>query len=111
MKKAGIINTSRHKFPGDKASVLVVPGEQLIDILTNLDRHYPGVAQLIKASADTTTRLLGGDTSLAQEVHEIRQAQEQLPANHPARAFGEAVESGRVGNLPAIKFIRGTGLA
>ena len=94
---------NEHKFKGQgQRPVVVAPGELLLDILTKLHKQYPRVDALIKALNRTGIRYLGGDTSLAREVHQIRQAQEQLPDNHPLRAFAEPVESGRVGNLASV---------
>lgn len=47
-------------------------------------------------------RYVGGDTSLADEVHEIREIQNETATtapNHPMRVFGEAVETGQVGSM------------
>lgn len=38
-------------------------------------------------------RHLGGDLSLIEEIKDIRAQQEALPADHPARIFGEDVEA------------------
>ena len=92
----------RNRFGDSGIGQLVAPGEYLIPILTHLPNHHPRVAAFIKAVNDTATRYLGGDTSMAEELHEIRAVQEQLPHDHPARAMGEAVETGRVGRLNAV---------
>ena len=76
-----------------------MPGEQLIPILTQLDKRYPRVAAFIRAVHDTATRYLAGDTSMSEELHDIRAAQEELPHDHPARAFAGPIESGALGNL------------
>lgn len=47
------------------------------------------------ASAEVVVRYLGGDTTLAKEVHAMRDAQQQLPEGHVGRLFGETVEAGK----------------
>lgn len=69
----------------------------LLFILDKLPRKYVGRFQ---AERDhLLARYLGGDTSLGFEVKSIRQAQQKIDPEHPMRVFGEAVESGQVGNL------------
>ena len=54
----------------------------------------PGRAgQARKAAADVMFRYLGGDPSLVKEIAANRLAQEQLDEDHPARIFGQTVES------------------
>ena len=90
----------KRKFRGQGARLIpVAPGELLIPILTKLNNKKPRVAALVNAVNDTATRYFGGDTSMSKEVQIIRQIQQQLPSDHPMRAFGQAVENGAVGNL------------
>ena len=90
----------KHKFPGrGQRATVVSPSHLLIHILTRLPKKFTAVAAIIKAVNDTAARYLGGDTSMAAEVNTIRQVQQQLPSDHPMRAFGEAVETGAVGRL------------
>jgi hypothetical protein len=56
----------------------------------------PAAVQFMLKAADVLVRYLGGDETLAAEVWANKQAQETLAAEqpeHPARLFGEAVES------------------
>ena len=57
--------------------------------------QLPGTADFRRNCAQLTVRYLGGDESLIGEVQANRRAQEELAVtqpDHPARAFGEAVE-------------------
>lgn len=55
--------------------------------------------------ANLLARYLGGDISINQEVSAIRQAQESAPHDAPMRVFGEAVESGQIGNLNQLEVV------
>jgi hypothetical protein len=61
-------------------------------IILNL---LPGqrAARFRVSCARIVVRYLGGDKSLVREIRENRRAQEALPEEHPARIFGQAVES------------------
>ena len=77
-----------HKFPGQgQRPTPVVDANTLLEVMARL----PGVIN--KFVADTAVRLLGGDLSLATEVKAMHELQQQLPANHFGRVFGEAVEA------------------
>jgi hypothetical protein len=56
----------------------------------------PGKSDFRRQCADVCVRYLGGDTTLVDEIFKNRAAQEVLAREdpeHPARVFGEAVES------------------
>ena len=57
--------------------------------------HLPGDAakEFRDAAADMVVRYIGGDQSLSDEIDANHQAQATLPENHPARFFGQTVES------------------
>ena len=96
-------NFKKHKFPGQgQKPTWVVSGDQLIPLLIQLDKKFPRVAAFIQAVGNTATRYVGGDTSMGEELREIRAVQEQLPHDHPMRAMGEVVESGAVGRLNQV---------
>ena len=83
-----------HKFGGrGQRDTPVATIENLVYIISKVPG---GVARkLAEASAETLTRYLGGDTTLADEEHAIAEVQAELAAtnpNHPARLFGEAAE-------------------
>lgn len=87
--------TSTFKFSGQgQRQTPVATIEDLVYIISKV----PGdVARrrLAEASAATLTRFLGGDRTLADEVHAIADEQARLAEtnpNHPARLFGEHVE-------------------
>lgn len=42
---------------------------------------------------DTWIRVFGGDESLVDEIRQNRQIQDNLPRDHPGRAFGEAIDA------------------
>jgi hypothetical protein len=70
----------------------VADARQLVQILWVL----PGESSFRRNCADVCVRFLGGDLTLVDEIFLNRQAQETLAReqpNHPARIFGEAVES------------------
>jgi len=83
-----------HKFEGrGQRDTPVATIENLVYIISRV----PGSAarKLAEASAETLTRYLGGDITLADEVHAIAAVQNELATtnpSHPARLFGEAVE-------------------
>ena len=61
-------------------------------------------AGIRERTAETMVRYLGGDETLVAEIRTNRIAQEHLAATnpeHPARLFGEAVESERDQRLPS----------
>jgi len=71
---------------------VVADARQLVQVLWAL----PGESAFRRSCADVCMRFLGGDTSLVDEVFLNRRAQETLAReqpDHPARIFGEAVES------------------
>ena len=56
----------------------------------------PGKSDFRRQCADVCVRFIGGDTTLIEEIFQNRCAQEALAQDdpeHPARLFGEAVES------------------
>ena len=81
-----------YKFPGrGRQSSPVVGAKGLVTIMNLLQGDR--AASFRAAEADVLVRYLGGDLSLIAEVQGIRQMQEQLPPNDPARIFGEHVEA------------------
>ena len=84
-----------HKFEGrGQRDTPVATIENLVYIISKI----PGdvARKLAEASAETLTRYLGGDITLADEVNAIAAVQAELAAtnpDHPARLFGEAVEN------------------
>lgn len=94
-----LTESKNFKFPGKGQRETPVVGARGLVTIMNL---LPGerAARFRAAEADVLVRYLGGDPTLVGEVRDIRRAQEQLPADHPARMFGEAVEDeGRLENL------------
>ena len=80
------------KFPGKgQRDTPVVGAKGLVTIMNLLQGER--AARFRAAEADVLVRYLGGDLSLISEVQGIRQAQQQLPQDHPARIFGEHVEA------------------
>ena len=80
---------------GARTPIPVASAEEIVRLLHAL----PGDSEFKRNAANVLVRYLGGDETLAAEVSENRAAQEQLAAenpDHPARIFGEAVESGEV---------------
>jgi len=64
--------------------------------ITEIIWQLPGASDFRKNCAKVCVRYLGGDESLVEEVRMNRRLQEQLreeAPEHPARLFGEAVES------------------
>ena len=63
--------------------------------ITEVLMLLPGraAASFRKEAASVVVRYLGGDLSLIEEIAQNRLVQEQLPDSHPARLFGQAVES------------------
>ena len=89
---------SQVQFEGQgQIKVWVADAVGLLAILDKLPRKY--VAQFQKERDTLLARYFGGDTSMADEVHAIRQAQQAAPHTHGMRVFGEAVEHGQIGNL------------
>lgn len=91
------------KFPGKgQRDTPVVGAKGLVTIMNLLQGER--AAKFRAAEADVLVRYLGGDLSLIQEVQGIRQAQQQLPQDHPARIFGEQVEAVKqLGDLTETK--------
>ena len=84
-----------HKFGGQGQRLTPVA---TIDNLVYIISKVPGevAKRLAEAAAETLTRYLGGDITLADEVHAIAAAQAELAStnpSHPARLFGEHVEA------------------
>ena len=80
------------KFPGrGQQNTPVADARGIVGIIL----HLPGraTADFRKQAASVMVRYLGGDLCLVDEVAAICLAQEQLPENHPARLFGQTVES------------------
>ena len=81
-----------HKFPGSgQRDTPVTDARGAVEIIMLL----PGraAASFRKEAAGVVVRFLGGDLTLVEEIAANRLAQEQLPDSHPARLFGQAVES------------------
>lgn len=80
------------KFPGQgQRETPVVGAKGLVTIMNLLQGER--AARFRAAEADVLVRYLGGDLTLIGEVQGISEAQRQLPADHPARIFGEHVEA------------------
>ena len=65
--------------------------------------QLPGTAEFRRNCAQTVVRYLGGDEALVDEIRTNRAAQQHLAAtcpDHPARLFGEAVESNHTPSEP-----------
>ena len=80
------------KFPGrGQQDTPVADARGITEIILIL----PGkaAAHFRKAAADVVVRYLGGDPSVVEEIAANRLAQESLGNDHPARIFGQAVES------------------
>ncbi|KAK9860328.1 hypothetical protein WJX84_006176, partial [Apatococcus fuscideae] len=81
-----------YKFPGRGYQVSpVTDARGLVTIMNLLQGER--AARFRMKEADLLVRHLGGDLSLIQEIKDIRAQQEGLPADHPARIFGEDVEA------------------
>ena len=65
-----------------------------IDVAARVWMVLPGrKAHIFRCNlADIFIRVLGGDPRLAEQIKEIGEFQDQLPANHPLRAFRDAVK-------------------
>jgi hypothetical protein len=77
---------------GNKLSTPVTDARGLVQLIWAL----PGKSDFRRQCADVCVRYIGGDTSLVEEIFQNRLAQETLAReqpDHPARLFGEAVES------------------
>ena len=93
-------NLHHYKFPGKgQRETPVVGARGLVTIMNLLQGER--AAMFRAAEAEVLVRYLGGDMSLIREIEDIREAQQQLPADHPARIFGEHVE--RLGGLSGTK--------
>ena len=80
------------KFPGKgQRETPVVGAKGLVTIMNLLQGER--AARFRAAEADVLVRYLGGDLTLIGEVQGINETQRQLPADHPARIFGEHVEA------------------
>ena len=66
--------------------------------ITELIMVLPGRAagSVRKAAASVLVRYLGGDTSIIDEIAQNHMDQQELDEDHPARIFGQTVESDRV---------------
>ena len=84
--------TEFYTFPGKGRQTTPVVGARGLVTLMNLLKG-DSAARFRAAEADVLVRYLGGDLSLIAEVQGIRQMQEDLPTNDPARIFGEEVEA------------------
>ena len=84
------------KFPGQGQRLTPVTDARGLVTIVNL---LPGqrAAQFRAAGADVLVRYLGGDATLVAEILANRAAQEALPAEAPARIFGEDVEARAAG--------------
>ena len=70
----------------------VATAAEIVEIVWQL----PGTSEFRRNCAKVCVRYLGGDETLVEEVRANRRLQEQLreeAPDHPARVFGEAVES------------------
>lgn len=86
------VQTTHFKFPGQgQRETPVVGAKGLVTIMNLLQGER--AARFRAAEADVLVRYLGGDLTLVGEVQGISEAQRQLPADHPARIFGEHVEA------------------
>ena len=88
---------SRFQFPGEPSATPVADAVGLVHVLGKLKGELANKFRVEQAKL--VARYFGGDTSINQEVSAIRQAQESAPHDAPMRVFGEAVESGQIGNL------------
>lgn len=82
------------KFPGQgQRETPVTDAKGIVQILMLL----PGkaAASFRMEAAKVMVRFLGGDLSLVDDVAAMHAAQQQLPDSHPARFFGQTVESDR----------------
>lgn len=80
-----------YRFQSRGRKTPVVGAKGLVTIMNLLQGER--AARFRAAEADVLVRYLGGDLSLIQDVKGIHQAQQQMPADHPARMFGEHVEA------------------
>ncbi len=83
------------QFPGAGQRLTpVADARGIVEIIMLLPGRV--AARFRKEAASVLVRLLGGDLSLVDELAEIHLAQQSLPENHPARLFGQTVESERL---------------
>ena len=66
----------------------------IVEIITLLPGRV--AARFRKETASAMVTFLGGDLSLVDELAEIHLTQKNLPEDHPARLFGQTVESERL---------------
>lgn len=81
----------------DGSDTPVTGAEGLLLIVSKL-RGYPMADLVWQDMIAAFDRYHLGDTTLKQEVLAMREAQQNMPREHPHIIFGEAVESGQVGN-------------
>ena len=87
-----LVGNQNLKFPGrGQRGTPVADARGAVEIIMLL----PGkvAATFRKEAASVIVRYIGGDMSLVDEVAANRLAQEHIPDTHPARFFGQAVES------------------
>ena len=80
----------------------VATAAEMVEIIWAL----PGNAEFRRNCARVAVRYLGGDETLIDEILTIRRAQERLAQTepeHPARVFGEAVESERAAESEQVR--------
>ncbi len=85
-------NAGAEKRGGCRSSTPVADARGIVQLVWAL----PGKSEFRRQCADVCVRYLGGDPTLVEEIFKNRAAQEALAKeqpNHPARVFGEAVES------------------
>ena len=87
--------TENFKFPGrGQRDTPVTDAKGIVQIIMLLPSR--AAAPIRAKAADVLVRYLGGDSSLVPEIQANRERQEHLAQeqpDHPARIFGEAVES------------------
>jgi hypothetical protein len=81
-----------HQFPDERQHDTPVTDAVGLVIILNL---LPGqrAARFRVSCARIVVRYLGGDETLVSAIRKNRRAREALPEEHPARIFGQAVES------------------
>ena len=83
------------QFPGaGQRPTPVTDARGIVEIIMLLPGRV--AARFRKETASVLVRFLGGDLSLVDELAEIHLAQQNLPEEHPARLFGQTVESERL---------------
>ena len=81
-----------YKFPGRRQRETPITDAKGLVLIMNL-LLGERAAKFRAKEADVMVRYLGGDPSLVAEIKGISTAQAALPAEHPMRLFGEAVEA------------------